>query len=192
MSTYYNQYQPTRAVPVKGHGKQPQYVVASRPAYPQISRSPPEVPESISSGELYSSVSSNSSVSDGDSPPSGAVYEDLPAYMNHRLPTVYDPTNLDRTLVTQAQDSAELRMKQREIQEMQARVRARMARLRPNVAEGMRQAKEVQQDLEWTQRKMAAMNVRAAAKYPAQYRAANKRYPREHIDRSSSEDDESD
>ena len=90
--------------------------------------------------------------------------------------------------------SGELNAKNRELLALQAQARARLAKSRAKFAEGMAAAKDVQQDLEWTQKKVAyvkdrisslecsliarrALNARAAANYPEQYRAARERYP---------------
>ena len=69
-----------------------------------------------------------------------------------------------------------------------------MAKTRANFSEGMQAAREVQRDLEWTQKKVqyvpsqslkftrslltanSALNARAAQKYPEQYRVARERY----------------
>ena len=85
--------------------------------------------------------------------------------------------------------------KNRELLALQAQARARLAKTRANFAEGMQAARDVQRDLEWTQKKVqyvkrvflkienswltpnSALNARAAQKYPEQYRAARERYP---------------
>ena len=69
-----------------------------------------------------------------------------------------------------------------------------MAKTRANFSEGMQAARDVQRDLEWTQKKVqyvpqrslklasmmltanSALNARAAQKYPEQYRVARERY----------------
>lgn len=50
--------------------------------------------------------------------------------------------------------SGELNAKNRELQALQAQARARLAKTRANFAEGMKAAKDVQRDLEWTQKKV--------------------------------------
>lgn len=50
--------------------------------------------------------------------------------------------------------SGELNAKNREILALQAQARARLAKTRANFAEGMKAAKDVQRDLDWTQKKV--------------------------------------
>lgn len=50
--------------------------------------------------------------------------------------------------------SGELNAKNQELLALQAEARRRLARTRANFAEGMKAAKEVQRDLEWTQKKV--------------------------------------
>jgi hypothetical protein len=109
MSTYY-QY-PTGSLPVnvpaKGPQQQPMYTArhARNPsAYSQLSTSPPERPESVSSSGagLYSSASSAYGGSDYDSS-NGATSVDLLDYMNDRLSSAYNPIPLDKNLARQAQ-----------------------------------------------------------------------------------------
>lgn len=51
--------------------------------------------------------------------------------------------------------SGELNAKHRELLALQAQARARLAKTRANFADGMKAAKDVQRDLEWTQKKVA-------------------------------------
>jgi hypothetical protein len=51
--------------------------------------------------------------------------------------------------------SGELNAKNRELLELQAQARMRLAKTRANFADGMKAAKDVQRDLEWTQKKVA-------------------------------------
>lgn len=55
--------------------------------------------------------------------------------------------------------SGELNAKNREILELQAQARARLAKTRANFAEGMKAAKDVQRDLDWTQKKVKYVNL---------------------------------
>ncbi|GAB7366661.1 hypothetical protein MBLNU230_g8644t1 [Neophaeotheca triangularis] len=186
MSTSYYQTQPTGSLPISVPGKSPQHGYNVRhharnsSAYSQLSASPPERPESVSSSGagLYSAPTSSyaGSTSDYDSP-SGAANVDLLDYMSGRLSQAYDPNPMDRNLAKQAQMSGQLNAKNRELLTLQAEAKARLAKTRANFADGMKAAKEVQRDLEWTQKKVHAINQRAAYKYPEQYRAANQRYP---------------
>lgn len=50
--------------------------------------------------------------------------------------------------------SGELNAKNRELLALQAQARARLAKTRTNFAEGMKAARDVQRDLEWTQKKV--------------------------------------
>ena len=50
--------------------------------------------------------------------------------------------------------SGELNAKNRELLALQAQARARLAKTRANFSEGMKDAREVQRDLEWTQKKV--------------------------------------
>ncbi|EMF13038.1 uncharacterized protein SEPMUDRAFT_149539 [Sphaerulina musiva SO2202] len=182
MSTSYYP-SPAGSLPVNVPGKTPQSPYVSRharssSAYSQLSASPPERAESVSSSGagLYSSASSAYGGSDYDSS-NGATSVDLLDYMTDRLSQAYNPIPLDKNLVKQAQMSGELNAKNREILALQAQARARLAKTRANFAEGMKAAKDVQRDLDWTQKKVNALNTRAAQKYPEQYRAASQRYP---------------
>ncbi|KAK3052680.1 hypothetical protein LTR09_006161 [Extremus antarcticus] len=182
MSTSYYQYQPTGALPVNVPGKQPQQQARhnrTSSGYSQYSVSPPERPESVSTSGagLYSSASSQYAGSEYDSSSGGATSVDLLDYMNDRLSQAYNPVPLDRNMVKQAQMSGELNAKNRELLALQAQARARLAKTRANFSEGMKAARDVQRDLEWTQKKVQALNGRAAQKYPEQYRAARERYP---------------
>ncbi|SMY25420.1 unnamed protein product [Zymoseptoria tritici ST99CH_1A5] len=179
----YQQYQPTSSLPVNVPGKNAQQLYVPRHSrnssgYSQLSASPPERPESVSStgAGLYSSASSNYGGSEYDSS-SGATGVDLLDYMNDRLSQAYNPIPMDKNVARQAQMSGELNAKNRELLGLQAQARSRLAKTRANFAEGMKAAKEVQRDLEYTQKKMHALNARAAQKYPEQYRAASRRYP---------------
>ncbi|KJY00239.1 hypothetical protein TI39_contig338g00011 [Zymoseptoria brevis] len=179
----YQQYQPTSSLPVNVPGKNAQQLYVPRysrnsSGYSQLSASPPERPESVSStgAGLYSSASSNYGGSDYDSS-SGATGVDLLDYMNDRLSQAYNSIPMDKNVARQAQMSGELNAKNRELLALQAQARSRLAKTRANFAEGMKAAKEVQRDLEYTQKKMHALNARAAQKYPEQYRAASRQYP---------------
>jgi biogenesis of lysosome-related organelles complex 1 subunit KXD1 len=57
-----------------------------------------------------------------------------------------------RTKTNEDQRSGELNAKHRELLELQALAQRRMAGMRANFADGMRAAKEVQKDLQWTQK----------------------------------------
>lgn len=50
--------------------------------------------------------------------------------------------------------SGELNAKQRELMELQAMAQRRLKGTRANLADGMKAAKEVRRDLEWTQKRV--------------------------------------
>jgi hypothetical protein len=50
--------------------------------------------------------------------------------------------------------SGQLNAKNQELLALQAQARARLAKTRANFAEGMKAARDVQRDLEWTQKKV--------------------------------------
>lgn len=50
--------------------------------------------------------------------------------------------------------SGELNAKNRELLALQAQARARLAKTRANFSEGMKAARDVQKDLDWTQKKV--------------------------------------
>ncbi|KAK5137208.1 hypothetical protein LTR08_000713 [Meristemomyces frigidus] len=184
MSTSYYQYRPTGSLPVGVPIKPSQQPfnpghTRNLSAYSQLSASPPERPESVSTSGagLYSAASSSYAGSESEASMTGATSVDLLDYMNDRLSQAYNPIPLDQSLAKQAQMSGELNAKTRELAALQTQARARLAKTRANFAEGMKAAKDVQQDLEWTQKKVHALNARAARKYPEQYRAASERYP---------------
>lgn len=106
---YQYQYQPTGSLPVNVPGKAPAQPYTTRhnrasSAYSQLSASPPERPESVSSSGagLYSSPSSNYAGSEYESS-SGAQSVDLLDYMSDRLSQAYSPVPLDKNMARQAQ-----------------------------------------------------------------------------------------
>ncbi|TKA71987.1 hypothetical protein B0A49_07371 [Cryomyces minteri] len=151
--------------------------------YHRVSASPPEAPETVSTSGVASydpSATSSSyagSASEYDSVSAAAAGVDLLEYMSERLGGAFHAMPLDRSLAKQAQSSGQLNAKTRELLALQALARSRLAATRTNFAEGIKAAKEVQRDLEWTQKRVTAMNQRAAQKYPSQYQAASERYP---------------
>lgn len=125
------------------------------------------------SGGTFSTAGSSYAGSDTDS--SGVAGLDLLDYMHDRLSSTIDPTPLDRSLAKQAQTcvltafetankgnvkltvsrSGELNAKTRELLELQQLAKRRLAGSRAKFAEGIRAAKEVQRDLEWSQKRVA-------------------------------------
>jgi len=70
-----------------------------------------------------------------------------------------------------------LNAKHRELLELQQLAQRRLAGARMSFADGMKAAKDVQRDLQYTQKRVDSLNERAARKYPEQFRTAQGRYP---------------
>ncbi|KAI9737530.1 MAG: hypothetical protein M1834_009685 [Cirrosporium novae-zelandiae] len=102
---------------------------------------------------------------------------DLVELLNDRLPTAFDTMPLDKGLARQAQTSGELNAKQRELMELQALAQRRLKSTRANFADGMKAAKEVKRDLEWTQKKVNTLKSKAERKHPEAYQRASEMYP---------------
>lgn len=109
-SYYQYQYQPTGSLPVGVPGKTSQQAYTPRhtrnsSAYSQLSASPPERPESISTSGagLYSAASSSYAGSEYEASTTGATSVDLLDYMNDRLSQAYNPVPLDQSMAKQAQ-----------------------------------------------------------------------------------------
>ncbi|KAF2477964.1 uncharacterized protein BDR25DRAFT_5963 [Lindgomyces ingoldianus] len=181
MSTTHSYY-PAASLPINMPQKPGYYQPHPHHGYGRVSVSPPEAPESVTTSGVPSyepSATSSSyagSASDYDSSASTAGV-DLIDYMGDRLHGAFNPMPLDRSLAKQAQTSGELNAKHRELLELQALAQRRLAGARANFANGMRTAKEVQKDLQWTQKRVDALNDRAARKYPKEYKSAQSRYP---------------
>lgn len=186
MATYAVQYNTSLPINVPrkpGTAPQPQY--PGYAAYSHLSASPPEVADSVtttSGGASYDPTGTSSSyaasASDYDaSASSGAASVDLMDYMGDRLHGAFNTMPLDRSLAKQAQTSGELNAKTRQLQELQALARSRLAATRANFADGMKAAKEVQHDLQWTQKRVAAINQRAQKKYSTEFAIASQRIP---------------
>ncbi|KAI9889794.1 MAG: hypothetical protein M1814_004996 [Vezdaea aestivalis] len=73
--------------------------------------------------------------------------------------------------------SGALNAKQRELLELQALAQRRLAGAQSNFRDGIQAAKDVKRDLEWTQKRVTALNRKAERKYPQQYYAAQAQYP---------------
>jgi len=97
--------------------------------------------------------------------------------MTDRLGSAVNPMPMDRSLARQAQTSGELNAKQRELAELQAMAQRRLRGTRANLADGMKAAKEVRRDLEWTQNRVSTLNAKAASKHPSAYKKASAKYP---------------
>ncbi|KAI9811773.1 MAG: hypothetical protein M1827_005318 [Pycnora praestabilis] len=154
--------------------------------------SPPEVADSVtttSSSNMHSAVPSYSNSATSSSyagSASGGEYDsssgatsgvDLVELLNDRLTGAFDPLPLDRGLAKQAQTSGALNAKHRELLELQALAQRRLASTRANFADGMKAAKEVKKDLDWTQKRVNAMKSKAERKYPKEYKMASERHP---------------
>ncbi|RDA87916.1 hypothetical protein CP532_1719 [Ophiocordyceps camponoti-leonardi (nom. inval.)] len=171
-------YSMPMAVPSKGN----QY-----PTYSQYSMSPPECDDSYSSASGVGSYGNSGlsatssgymgcSVGDYDSTGSASGV-DFQEYMQERFANSFNPIPLDRSMAVQAQTSGKLNAKHRELLELQKQAQARLAKTRERFNEGVRDAREVRGDLEWTQKKVSSLQTKAARKHPKEYAKARARYP---------------
>ncbi|KAF8863974.1 putative biogenesis of lysosome-related organelles complex 1 subunit KXD1 [Acephala macrosclerotiorum] len=178
---YQTSYYQTTSLPIAVPHKQ-QYTYA--PATHGYAVSPPEAPESVTTGSgtyghsAYSATSSSyaGSSSEYDST-SSANGVDMQEYMQDRFQSAFDPLPLDRTLAVQAQTSGLLNAKHRELMDLQALAQQRLEKSRARLAEGYADAKEVRRDLEWTQKRVSSMKTKASRKHPKEYKQARARYP---------------
>ncbi|KAK5660726.1 hypothetical protein OQA88_12091 [Cercophora sp. LCS_1] len=192
MSAYYSgqYYNTADALPIpagKGqyqYGSQYPYYTSGESTY---SVSPPEDLEaSVSSesgvtsyGNSYSVTTSSyagSSQGEYDSAGSASGIE-LNEYMQDRFADTFNPLPLDNCTVKQAQTSGHLNAKHRELLELQAKAQARLAKSRARFAQGLEDAREVRNDLEWTQKKVTALKSKASKKHSKEYEKARARYP---------------
>ncbi|TQV95077.1 hypothetical protein V2A60_009849 [Cordyceps javanica] len=181
------------SMPINVPGKGNQY-----PAYSQYSMSPPECDDSASSvsgvpsyshagfssasatsyylpgSAVFSSSSSTGAEFDSVGSASGVDFQD---YMQDRFSHSFNPIPLDRSMAVQAQTSGKLNAKHRELMDLQRQAQARLARTRERFQDGMRDAREVRGDLEWTQKKVSALNTKAARMHPKEYAKARARFP---------------
>ncbi|KAK0704796.1 hypothetical protein B0H67DRAFT_360484 [Lasiosphaeris hirsuta] len=102
---------------------------------------------------------------------------DLNEYMQNRFADSFNPIPLDNCTVKQAQTSGHLNAKQRELLELQAKAQARLAKSRARFAQGLEDAREVRNDLEWTQKKVTSLKSKASKKHSKEYNKARARYP---------------
>jgi biogenesis of lysosome-related organelles complex 1 subunit KXD1 len=173
---YYPHASEPIAVPHKGNDSfYPQYPHIH---YPELSESPPDVDDATSSGgpsydPTGTSASYAASTSDYEGS-TGVSSVDLLEYMSDRLQSTYNPLPIDKNLVKQAQKwvwflihkpklttyrSGEMNAKQRQLKELQALAQQRFAAMQANFADGIKSAKEVKRDLEWTQKKVKWVEV---------------------------------
>jgi len=134
----------------------------------------PNPPRSAAGSSAVPSLT-NGSTSDSRSAAVQSV--DVLDMMSDRLQRTMDPTSMDRTIANQAQASGNLNAKQRELAELQAMAQRRLKTARKNFSEGIKAAKEVRKDLEWTQNAVNDLNLKASQKHAAAYKTANERIP---------------
>ncbi|KAL1794295.1 hypothetical protein ACET3X_007716 [Alternaria dauci] len=181
-STHSFYHYPQSSYPISMPQKPGFYYPPQQHGYGRVAGSPPETNDSVTTSGVPSyepsATSSNyaGSASDYEST-SGAASVDLLDYMGSRVNGSFNPMPLDRSLAKQAQTSGELNAKHRELLELQQLAQRRLAGARMNFADGMKAAKEVQRDLQWTQKRVDSLNERAARKYPDQFRTAQGKYP---------------
>ncbi|EGS23952.1 uncharacterized protein CTHT_0006620 [Thermochaetoides thermophila DSM 1495] len=122
--------------------------------------------DGVSGGAPGSSVGSASGV-------------DLNEYMQERFAAAFEPARvaMDQCVLRQAQTSGHLNAKQRELLELQAKAQERLARMRTRFAQGLEDARQVTEDLEWTHKKLESLEAKAAKKHPKAYAKARMRYP---------------
>ncbi|KAI4120288.1 MAG: hypothetical protein LQ338_007125, partial [Usnochroma carphineum] len=129
-----------------------------QPSYNRVAISPPQIGSSANTSAVPSLTSGScagSTAGDYDSSNGGASGVDLVELMNDRLSSAVDPIPLDRSLARQAQTSGALNAKQQELLELQALAQRRLKGARANFADGMKAAKEVKRDLDWTQKRVS-------------------------------------
>lgn len=178
---------PASTTPIYMPSKLPSYTAHAQPLpYCRPAISPPSVASSVNTSAVPSLIS-------GEDSPSNATSVDLMDMMTERLSNAVNPVPLDRSLARQAQkyvyksltyadlakynliyslliyfSSGELNAKQRELLELQAMAQRRIRGARVNLANGMKAAKEVRQDLEWTQTRVRYVKVQASPFFLAQ------------------------
>ncbi|KAI4125672.1 MAG: hypothetical protein L6R35_003126 [Caloplaca aegaea] len=146
------------ALPVAVPGKSPQNLPMHQASYSRVAVSPPQPgssPNSSAVPSLTSGSYAGSSAGDYDSSNGPASGVDLVELMNDRLGSAVNPLPLDRSLARQAQTSGALNAKQQELLELQALAQRRLKGARANFADGMKAAKEVKRDLDWTQKRVS-------------------------------------
>ncbi|EEY19319.1 hypothetical protein D7B24_005824 [Verticillium nonalfalfae] len=181
MSTHYtHSYSYSIPMPISSKGQDYDY-------HNTYSVSPPEADESVSSGtgHSYSQPSgysvANSSYAGSNSGDFDTVHSasgvDFNEYMQDRFAQSFDPIPLDRNIAIQAQTSGKLNAKHRELLDLQAKAQARLAKTRERFNEGYRDAQDVRNDLEWTQKKVSSLKSKASRKHTKEYSKARARYP---------------
>lgn len=185
-SQYSSQYYAAPgALPIptgKGQYQYPSYYTSGESTY---SVSPPEeLDPSTSSesgvtsyGNSYSVTASYAGSSHGEYDVPNGTNIDLNDYMQERFANTFDPLPLDKCTAKQAQTSGALNAKHRELLELQAKAQARLAKTRARFARGLEDAREVHNDLEWTQKKVTSLKAKAVKKHSKEYSKARARFP---------------
>jgi len=159
-------YQPASALPIAVPSKTP----TSANYYPvsRVAGSPPEISDT--------STTTGSATGDFDSSLSSYPSVDVIEMLNDRMSNVFDPSRLDKGIAKQAQISGKLNDKQRELLELQALAKRRIKNARANFADGIKAANETKRDLEWAQKRVSAMKVKAERNLGDDYRRATSKY----------------
>ncbi|ERS96598.1 hypothetical protein HMPREF1624_06807 [Sporothrix schenckii ATCC 58251] len=164
MSSYSSHmYTNTLPMPVPGKDEYAGYYHGYHSGNSVYSVSPPES-ENVSSASGsasygvqpgYSTTASYAGSMQGDYDSSmSASGVDFNDYMQERFNDTFNPIPLDKNVAMQAQASGRLNDKHRELMELQAKAQARLSKVRTRFADGMRDAREVRADLEWSQKKL--------------------------------------
>lgn len=173
MSTHH--YYHPAALPINVPSKAP----FGATLYPisRVAGSPPDISDgSTTVGTSGYSLTSGSLNGDYDSSSLSYSGVDVVDVLSDRLQNTFDPTPLDKGLALQAQASGQLNAKQRELLELQALAQRRLKGVRANFQEGIKVARETKRDLEWTQKRVSALNAKAEKAHPEEYRRATKKY----------------
>lgn len=93
-------------------------------------------------------------------------------YLEDCFTSAFDPSRLDRAIATQAQTSGMINAKSSEIEHLQLRAQQRLKELKEFFVEGVKNAKAVQKDLEWIQRRATLLTRKAKTMYPIEYNQA--------------------
>ncbi|KAL8804219.1 MAG: hypothetical protein Q9182_002673 [Xanthomendoza sp. 2 TL-2023] len=167
-------------LPLAVPGKSPYNPPMHPSPYSRVAVSPPQAGSSVNTSAVPSLTSGSyagSAAGDSDNPNGGVSGIDLVELMNDRLSNAVDPLPLDRSLAKQAQTSGALNAKHQELLELQALAQRRLKGARANFTDGMKAAKEVKKDLDWTQKRVTALKTKAERQHPVEYQKARQRHP---------------
>lgn len=178
-------YSGSMPMPVPGKDDYNGYYSGYQSGHSAYSVSPPESEHvSSASGTAsyghsgYSASASYAGSMQGEYESSlSAANVDFNEYIDDQFHQRIDPVPLDKSVAMQARTSGTLNDKQRELLEVQQKAQARMSKMRSRFNDGMRDARDVRANLEWTQKKITSMNAKASKKYPKEYKQARERYP---------------